>query len=150
MIRLRWNDNTKRDEPIAVIKAGVRIFSDGREPAAKGQVGPSLAATRRNARAMRLLAMDYQREGGADNILRADRWLTSATLVGDLTAAHELARFLAAEPAGTRNPRERAKLLFTALVEEHDSDEARVDLARWYLIADNEMKAPEKAEPLLP
>lgn len=53
MIRLRWNDETKRDEPIAVIKAGVRIFSDGREPAAKGQVGTSLAATRRNARAMR-------------------------------------------------------------------------------------------------
>lgn len=107
------------------------------------------AAQDGNARAMRLLAMDYQREGGADNILRADRWLTSATLVGDLTAAHELARFLAAEPAGARNPRERAKLMFDALVEEHDSDEARVDLARWYLTADNEMKAPEKAEPLL-
>ena len=48
MIRLDVQNN-----PIAVIKAGSRIFSDGREPAAKGQVGTSLAATRRNARAMR-------------------------------------------------------------------------------------------------
>lgn len=40
--------------PVAVIKAGVRIFSDGREPArGKGEVGTSLAATRRAARAMR-------------------------------------------------------------------------------------------------
>lgn len=39
--------------PIAVIKAGVRIFSDGREPAGVGKVGTSLAATRREARAMR-------------------------------------------------------------------------------------------------
>jgi CRISPR-associated endonuclease Csn1 len=40
-------------EPIAVIKAGIRIFSDGREPAAPGQVGTSLAANRREKRAMR-------------------------------------------------------------------------------------------------
>lgn len=39
--------------PIAVIKAGVRIFSNGREPARQGEVGTSLAATRRAARAMR-------------------------------------------------------------------------------------------------
>jgi CRISPR-associated endonuclease Csn1 len=44
MIRLN-SDN----EPCAVIKAGVRIFSDGRNP----KDGSSLAVTRRNARAMR-------------------------------------------------------------------------------------------------
>ena len=37
------------DEPTAVIKAGVRIFSDGRNP----KDGSSLAVTRRDARAMR-------------------------------------------------------------------------------------------------
>lgn len=44
MIRLDANDR-----PCAVIKAGVRIFSDGRNP----KDGTSLAVTRRNARAMR-------------------------------------------------------------------------------------------------
>lgn len=49
MIRLN-----AQDEPCAVIRAGVRIFSDGREPArGKGEVGTSLAATRRAARAAR-------------------------------------------------------------------------------------------------
>jgi CRISPR-associated endonuclease Csn1 len=49
MLRLDPNKRT-----VAVIKAGVRIFSDGREPArGKGEVGTSLAATRRAARAMR-------------------------------------------------------------------------------------------------
>ena len=48
MIRL-----TAENNPCAIIKAGVRIFSDGREPAAKGQIGTSLAATRREKRAMR-------------------------------------------------------------------------------------------------
>lgn len=43
---LRLNSN---DEPIAVIKAGVRIFGDGRNP----KDGSSLAVTRREARAMR-------------------------------------------------------------------------------------------------
>lgn len=43
-----------------------------------------------NTRAMRLLAMDYQREPGPENALRVDRWLTSATVLGDLTAALEL------------------------------------------------------------
>jgi CRISPR-associated endonuclease Csn1 len=38
-----------QDEPCAVIKAGVRIFSDGRNP----KDGSSLAVTRREARAMR-------------------------------------------------------------------------------------------------
>ena len=37
------------NQPVAVIKAGVRIFSDGRNP----KDGSSLAVTRRNARAMR-------------------------------------------------------------------------------------------------
>ena len=37
-----------QDEPIAVIKAGARIFSDGRNP----KDGSSLAVTRREARAM--------------------------------------------------------------------------------------------------
>jgi CRISPR-associated endonuclease Csn1 len=44
MIRLNTTN-----EPIAVIKAGVRIFSDGRNP----KDGSSLAVTRREARAMR-------------------------------------------------------------------------------------------------
>lgn len=44
MLRLNAND-----EPCAVIKAGVRIFSDGRNP----KDGSSLAVTRRAARAMR-------------------------------------------------------------------------------------------------
>ena len=44
MLRLNTND-----EPIAIIKAGVRIFSDGRNP----KDGSSLAVTRREARAMR-------------------------------------------------------------------------------------------------
>lgn len=48
MIRLDANSR-----PCAVIRTGVRIFSNGREPAAKGEVGTSLAATRRAARAMR-------------------------------------------------------------------------------------------------
>ncbi len=43
MVRLR------EDQPVAVIKAGVRIFSDGRNP----KDGSSLAVTRRMARAMR-------------------------------------------------------------------------------------------------
>ncbi|MFN4003377.1 MAG: type II CRISPR RNA-guided endonuclease Cas9 [Hylemonella sp.] len=43
MIRL------KGEQPVAVIKAGVRIFSDGRNP----KDGSSLAVTRRQARAMR-------------------------------------------------------------------------------------------------
>ena len=48
MIRLNANN-----EPCAVIKAGVRIFSNGREPAKPGTQGDSLAKTRREARAMR-------------------------------------------------------------------------------------------------
>ena len=44
MIRLDTNN-----EPCAVIKAGVRIFSNGRNP----KDGSSLAVTRREARAMR-------------------------------------------------------------------------------------------------
>lgn len=47
---VRLNDS---DEPSAVIKAGVRIFSNGREPARPGEVGTSLAASRREKRAMR-------------------------------------------------------------------------------------------------
>lgn len=43
---IRLNDD---DQPIAVIKAGVRIFSDGRNP----KDGSSLAVTRRVARGMR-------------------------------------------------------------------------------------------------
>lgn len=43
MVRLKDN------EPVAIIKAGVRIFSDGRNP----KDGSSLAVTRRAARAMR-------------------------------------------------------------------------------------------------
>jgi CRISPR-associated endonuclease Csn1 len=43
---IRLND---KNEPIAIIKAGSRIFSDGRNP----KDGTSLAVTRRDARAMR-------------------------------------------------------------------------------------------------
>ena len=45
---LRLNSES-RPAPCAIIKAGVRIFSDGRNP----KDGSSLAVTRRNARAMR-------------------------------------------------------------------------------------------------
>lgn len=48
MLRLNANNG-----PCAVIKAGVRIFSDGREPAGKGQIGASLAAIRREKRQAR-------------------------------------------------------------------------------------------------
>ncbi|CAN1548978.1 COG3513 Predicted CRISPR-associated nuclease, contains McrA/HNH-nuclease and RuvC-like nuclease domain [Burkholderiaceae bacterium] len=48
MVRLNANK-----EPCAIIKAGVRIFSDGREPPRRGEVGTSLAASRREKRAMR-------------------------------------------------------------------------------------------------
>lgn len=48
MIRLNADN-----QPCAVIKAGVRIFSNGREPAKPGTQGDSLAKTRREARAMR-------------------------------------------------------------------------------------------------
>jgi CRISPR-associated endonuclease Csn1 len=47
---LRLNDQS---EPTAIIKAGVRIFSDGREPAAPGKLGTSLAAKRREKRSAR-------------------------------------------------------------------------------------------------
>lgn len=47
MIRLN------EEQPVAVIKAGVRIFGDGREPSRPGELGSSLAATRRLKRAMR-------------------------------------------------------------------------------------------------
>lgn len=51
LIRLDTSDPPR---PTAMIRLGVRIFSDGREPArGKGEVGTSLAATRRQARAMR-------------------------------------------------------------------------------------------------
>ncbi|MDE2429453.1 MAG: hypothetical protein KGM99_12030, partial [Burkholderiales bacterium] len=43
---LRLNSS---NEPVAIIKAGVRIFSDGRNP----KDGSSLAVTRREARSMR-------------------------------------------------------------------------------------------------
>jgi CRISPR-associated endonuclease Csn1 len=46
MIRLNHDEPTA---PVAVVKAGVRIFSDGRNP----KDGSSLAVTRREARAMR-------------------------------------------------------------------------------------------------
>lgn len=46
MVRLNGED---RPQPIAVIRAGVRIFPDGRNP----KDGSSLAVTRREARAMR-------------------------------------------------------------------------------------------------
>jgi CRISPR-associated endonuclease Csn1 len=40
-------------EPNSLIDAGVRIFSDGRENAAEGKIGESLAVKRRTARGMR-------------------------------------------------------------------------------------------------
>ena len=49
ILRLTKNEQTGKDEPSAVIKAGVRIFPDGRNP----KDGSSLAVTRRDARAMR-------------------------------------------------------------------------------------------------
>lgn len=109
----------------------------------------TLAAQDGDLPAMRSLAAEYRRLGGSENQQRCDRWLSSATLLGDVEAAHELARFLSDEPAGAHDPRRRARLLFEALIAEHDSDDARVDLAVWYLTAKTEVRAPEKAEPLL-
>ena len=43
----------KEKKPSEVIDMGARIFSDGREPAAKGRVGDSLAVSRRLARGAR-------------------------------------------------------------------------------------------------
>ena len=48
LVRLNVND-----APVAIIKTGVRIFGNGREPAADGRVGESKAVARREARAMR-------------------------------------------------------------------------------------------------
>jgi CRISPR-associated endonuclease Csn1 len=47
-------DDATPPRPTAIIRAGVRLFNDGREPArGKGEVGTSLAVTRRVARQMR-------------------------------------------------------------------------------------------------
>ncbi len=47
-------DHSESPSPIAIIRLGVRLFNDGREPArGKGEVGSSLAVTRRIARQMR-------------------------------------------------------------------------------------------------
>ena len=60
---LRLNE---RDEPCAVIKMGVRIFSDGRDP----KDGSSLAVTRRLARQMGGdLASEPPADGGSRFVL---------------------------------------------------------------------------------
>jgi CRISPR-associated endonuclease Csn1 len=53
MLRLKENKKTKKLEPTAIIKAGVRIFNNGRKPARKGEIGASLAVNRREKRQMR-------------------------------------------------------------------------------------------------
>lgn len=55
LLRLNKPKNpTETPQPIALIKLGVRIFPDGREPSKDGAgTGTSLAATRRQARQMR-------------------------------------------------------------------------------------------------
>ena len=78
LIRLNAND-----EPIAIIRMGVRIFSDGRNP----KDGSSLAVTRRNARQMRRRR---------DRLLkRKDRILSALIRLGffpqDATQRRELA-----------------------------------------------------------
>jgi CRISPR-associated endonuclease Csn1 len=50
LIRL---DDDEPPKPIALIRSGVRLFGDGREPTRPGEVGASLAVTRRVARQMR-------------------------------------------------------------------------------------------------
>jgi CRISPR-associated endonuclease Csn1 len=50
LIRL---DDDEPPNPIALIRFGVRLFGDGREPTKPGEVGASLAVTRRMARQMR-------------------------------------------------------------------------------------------------
>jgi CRISPR-associated endonuclease Csn1 len=50
LIRL---DDDEPPKPIALIRSGVRLFGDGREPTKPGEVGASLAVTRRVARQMR-------------------------------------------------------------------------------------------------
>lgn len=49
LLRLQTTSSTQPPQPCAIIKAGVRIFSDGRNP----KDGTSLAVTRREARSMR-------------------------------------------------------------------------------------------------
>lgn len=78
---LRLNSD---DEPVAIIRMGVRIFSDGRNP----KDGSSLAVTRRNARQMRRRR---------DRLLkRKERMLRTLTRLGffpaDKTKRKELAR----------------------------------------------------------
>jgi CRISPR-associated endonuclease Csn1 len=50
LIRL---DDDEPPNPLALIRSGVRLFGDGREPTKPGEVGASLAVTRRMARQMR-------------------------------------------------------------------------------------------------
>lgn len=49
LLRLQTTSSTQPPQPCAIIRAGVRIFSDGRNP----KDGTSLAVTRREARGMR-------------------------------------------------------------------------------------------------
>jgi TPR repeat protein len=137
------------------VKAAKRLGTDcllGRldgEHCTKSLHWLKVAAQEGDTQAMRLLGLEFRRLGGADNHHRADRWFSNALLRGDLRAALLLAEFLSEEPEGTGDPRRRALILYNALIDEHDSVEARVQLGSWYMRPDNPDRSLEKAEALL-
>lgn len=95
-------------------------------------------------RSMRVLALDYGRQGGAENYQLADSWFSEAVLLGDEQASVLMARFLLSEPEGVEDAPKRARILLEALIAEHDSDEARFDLGSWKLQPGSPVYAPEQ------
>ena len=95
-------------------------------------------------RSMRVLALDYGRQGGAENNQLADSWFSEAVLLGDEQASVLMARFLLSEPEGVEDAPKRARILLEALIAEHDSDEARFDLGSWKLQPGSPVYAPEQ------
>lgn len=109
----------------------------------------NLAAQDGHEASMRLLAAEYERLEGPENRRRVDRWLSNATVRGDMQAAHRLARYLADEPEGVEQAGQRAVQLYSLLIEHQNSDEARVGLALWHLSRKNKARAADKAAVLL-
>ncbi len=69
-----------KDEPTDIHDLGVRLFSDGREPAGEGRIGESLAVARRTARGIRknlrrrkLRKRELLKQLIADNLFPTDR-----------------------------------------------------------------------------
>ncbi len=63
------------DKPPAIVDAGTRIFTDGREPGKEGRPGESLAVNRRDARGMRRRR---------DRLLQRKRKLINTLIAGEL------------------------------------------------------------------